>query len=162
MEPEIQPKKSRNRLWIILLILLLLALAGFVYWYFMMRDTQSSTPSYSTTKVSTSSSTPATASAAPANDTALITAALVTKTGTAADMIAVTVSTNDGKYAKGTVGTKGEETGGGYFLAVKINSDWVIVYSGQATPNCSDVNPHNFPAALVSECLDANGAVVSR
>ena len=162
MEPESPQKKSSKTPWIVLLILILLILAAAAYWYFVLRASTELTPTVTSTKVSTESAKPATEAAKTPDDTALITAALVTKTGIAADVIAVTVSQNDGKYAKGTVSSKGEEVGGGYFLAVKINNDWVIVFDGQSTPDCSSVNPHNFPVALALECLDSNGEIVTR
>lgn len=169
MEPEpssqevpAPQKKSSKTPWVILLTLLLLALAGFAYWYLVMKDSDDVENTVTATKVTTSSAKTASDSTQKTDDTAAITAALVTKTGTAADVIAVTISSNDGKYVKGTVGAKGEETGSGYFLAVKLNSDWLIVYSGQATPECSSINPHGFPLALVPECLDSNGNLVAR
>jgi hypothetical protein len=163
MDPEPQ-KVNRKKLILTLITLLLVALGALLFLYFMNQDSPKS--SVNTTKVATKSAPVATASSeqeSTLSDAELIKKALVVKTGISAETINVAISQNvDGKYAKGTVGVLGEETGGGYFLATKINSEWVIVYDGQATPECSAVNPYNFPVSMVPECLDSAGSVVTR
>lgn len=77
-------------------------------------------------------------------------------------MIDVTISQKTDTFAKGTVSTKGEETGGGYYLAFKDKGNWYIAYDGQVNPECSQVNPFGFPVSMVPECLDASGNVVTR
>ena len=72
------------------------------------------------------------------------------------------VSQKDGAFAKGFVGAKGKEVGGGYFLAVKSSGKWIIAFDGQSTPGCEQVNPYNFPATMVPECLDAGGNLIKR
>ncbi len=51
---------------------------------------------------------------------------------------------------------------GGYFLAAREGSTWVIVYDGQATPSCAEITPYNFPVDMVPECLDAENNLVVR
>lgn len=162
MEPEVVQKKSNKTLWIVLLVILLLALAAAAYWYFMLRDTSEPTAVVTTTKVATSSAKTSTESTQTVDDTALIKKAVAIKSGESEANLEITVSTLEGDFAKGSSNLKGEETGGGYFIATKINGDWVVVHSGQDNPKCSDVNPHNFPVSMVPECLDASGAVVTR
>lgn len=93
------------------------------------------------------------------DDLQAIKLALAAKLGT---NIEVTISQNTGTHAKGNVREKSSEVGGGYFLAAKVDSRWVIVYDGQSTPTCSQIAPYNFPKNMVSECLSASGQVVSR
>ncbi|HSX58379.1 MAG TPA: hypothetical protein VLE47_03885 [Candidatus Saccharimonadales bacterium] len=167
MEPEnstiTAPKKSNKGLLLGLLILALLLAAGLGLWYFMTNQQKPEEAKVTTTKVATESAQTATSSAQPStDDTTAITAALVTKTSIAADQISVSVTKVDGNYARGTVGTKGEETGGGYFLGYKNGNTWTIVYSGQATPDCTMVNPISFPIAMAPECLDPNGNLIKR
>jgi hypothetical protein len=157
------PEKKKPLVPIILTILIIII--GIVAWVLL---SQKSNPTVTTEKVATSSAdtatTPkvATPVASAIDDTTLITKALVTKTGIAADKIDVTVSKQVDNFAKGLVSTKGEETGGGYYLAFKDKGNWYIVYDGQTTPDCSQVNPFNFPTSLVPECLDAGGNLVTR
>lgn len=50
---------------------------------------------------------------------------------------------------------------GGYFLAAREGENWVIIYDGQATPECESVAPYDFPTDMVPECLDAVGNLVT-
>ncbi len=165
--PEQNPAPGKKKPLIPILIALFIILIGVIAWVVL---SQKSTPSVTTEKVASSSANTATvspkvattSSTPAAGDTALITKALVAKTNISAVTIDVTVSSNDGTFAKGFVGVKGEQTGGGYFLAVKVGGNWIIAYDGQATPDCTVVNPYNFPNTLVPQCLDANGNLVNR
>lgn len=96
------------------------------------------------------------------DDEKAIKAALAAKLGTSENNLDVGVTQKDAKHAKGNVKEKTSEVGGGYWLAAKVDSQWIIVYDGQATPTCSQIAPYNFPTAMVPECLDANGKVVTR
>ncbi len=161
-----QKKPSNKRPLTVLSILVLLVIAAAVFWYFFLREqTTTSTPTQKTITTTTTTTTTektTTPEVAVVDDTALITKALVSKTGIAVDKIDVTVSNKVDNFAKGMVSTKGEEIGGGYYLAVKVGNDWTIVYDGQATPDCSVITPYNFPASMVPECLDAGGSLVKR
>jgi hypothetical protein len=160
------PAKKKKLL--ILLVILLLILAGVLAWLFFFNKqppttlVQNEKPASSSAKTATSSSSSSSSVAPAEDDLTLIKKALIAKTQIAADQINVTISQNDGKYAKGFVGTKGEDTGGGYFLAVKVNGAWIIVYDGQANPDCAPINAYAFPVAMVPECLDANGNLMKR
>lgn len=68
------------------------------------------------------------------------------------------VSQNDGTYAKGMVGGEG---GGGFWLAVKTNGVWDIIFSGQSNPECSLLSQYNYPASMMSTCVQ-NGNEVNR
>src|SRR3989304_6788059 len=129
MDIEATQKKPSNKTPLfVLLTLALLVLAAAALWYFILRD-QPKTNSVVEKKVATTAAQPTpttkdtTTSEPVVDDTALITKALVAKTGIAADVIDVTVSTKTEKLAKGLVSAKGEEVGGGYFLAAKVNDN---------------------------------------
>jgi len=96
------------------------------------------------------------------DDAKAIAAALAAKLGTSESNLDVGVTQKDAKHAKGNVKEKTSEVGGGYFLAAKTESGWVIVYDGQATPTCTQIAPYDFPTDMVPECLDANGNLVTR
>ena len=160
---------KKKKLLLLLLLILLLILGALLLWFFLFSTLkENNQPTKTVQKTASSSAKTATASSASSSatpaedDLTLIKKALVEKTQIAADQINVTISQNDGKYAKGFVGTKGEETGGGYFLAVKVGGVWIIVYDGQANPDCAPINAYAFPVAMVPECLDANGNLVTR
>lgn len=165
MEANPTQQKDNNKGWyFFLLILLLLLLAAIASWYFYLqnRKTEPNVESKKVATTSTNIATENTQNEVPVDDNALIKKALVAKTTIAEDKLDFSVSQKEGNYAKGFVGTKGEENGGGYFLTTKVNNDWLIVYSGQATPECSAINPYNFPVAMVPECMDANGELIKR
>jgi hypothetical protein len=66
--------------------------------------------------------------------------------------ITVTVSTNDGKYASGTVASQG---GGGYFYTEKVNGEWEIVAQGNGMIFCSSLLKYSdYPNTLIPECYD--------
>ena len=96
------------------------------------------------------------------DDAKAIKAALSAKLGTSDDNLDVQITQKDAKHTKGNVKEKTSEVGGGYFLAAKTESGWVIVYDGQATPTCAQIAPYNFPSEMVPECLDSSGKVVAR
>ena len=50
----------------------------------------------------------------------------------------------------------------GNFLAIKAADGWNIVYVGEATPECAQVEPYGFPTNMVPECLDENNQLVVR
>lgn len=68
------------------------------------------------------------------------------------DNISIQITTNDGKYASGTVTSLG---GGGYFYAAKVNGVWKIVADGNGIIPCSNLtNYPDFPTSLISTCYD--------
>jgi len=56
-------------------------------------------------------------------------------------------------YAVGSVKFAGD-TGGGWWLAAKVDGKWVIVADGNGTVMCADVEPYLFPTSMVWECYD--------
>ena len=164
MEPETAPPITNNKnLLVLLLILVVILIAGASWYFFLQKSNPETKQSNGTT--ATTSAKGAAANSQPSSSVAddnLIKEALVAKTGIASDTIDVSISQKVDTFAKGSVGTKGEETGGGYFLAVKVSGVWIIVYNGQATPNCIAVNPYNFPTTMVPECLDSSGNLITR
>jgi hypothetical protein len=55
------------------------------------------------------------------------------------------VKENTGMHAKGGVDN-------GYFLAAKVDGQWVFVDGGHAAPNCNEVARYRFPASMVPWC----------
>lgn len=41
-----------------------------------------------------------------------------------------------------------------YFLAVKKNGNWIVVYNGQDIPPCNAVEPYKFPNKIIGSCYD--------
>jgi hypothetical protein len=86
-----------------------------------------------------------------------IKALLVAKNNWNADEIKVTVSENDGTYAKGGVGAVTPQGGGGLWFAAKVNGKWNIVYDGNGIITCDSLtNYPDFPASMIPECYDAS------
>jgi len=71
------------------------------------------------------------------------------------------VSEYNSKYAKGGVKEK-EAVGGAYFIAAKVDNEWICVYDGQSQPTCEQIEPFDFPKSLVPECLNKANKVVER
>jgi hypothetical protein len=55
------------------------------------------------------------------------------------------VKQNTGSHARGGVDN-------GYFLAAKVDGQWVRVDGGQKAPDCNAVAEYGFPASMVPEC----------
>ena len=55
------------------------------------------------------------------------------------------VKENTGSHARGGVDN-------GYFLAAKVDGQWLFVDGGHAAPNCNEVAKYGFPASMVPEC----------
>ena len=155
-----------KKYWWVLLISIFLLILIIVWLLFINTGkkeaevtTSQDTQSAEATKSATPSSQPVEKTE---SDEDLLKKAVSEKTGIAIDIIVVEVSENTGKYAKGLVSAKGETVGGGYWLAVKTSGKWTIVYDGQSTPECSQVDPPGFPDSMVPECFDASGNLVTR
>ena len=84
-----------------------------------------------------------------------IAAALVEKIGQPLDQLSYAVTEINGDFATGGISN-------GYFLAARQGDAWVIVYDGQATPPCLDVENYRFPIDMVPECMDDNNQVAVR
>ncbi|MGB5843506.1 MAG: NBR1-Ig-like domain-containing protein [Anaerolineales bacterium] len=55
------------------------------------------------------------------------------------------IKENTGSHARGGVDN-------GYFLAAKVDGQWLFVDGGHAAPNCNEVAKYGFPASMVPEC----------
>jgi hypothetical protein len=55
----------------------------------------------------------------------------------------------NGKFAPGTPG----------FYAFKADDGWKIIFNGQETPLCSEVNALNFPKDMIAECWENNTTI---
>lgn len=76
--------------------------------------------------------------------------------------ITIEIHKEDGDYVLGGV-TFGEEGFGGGFLAVKDDGYWKLVYDGNGSIPCSDIEPYEFPVDMVPECYDQeNDKVIER
>jgi hypothetical protein len=83
---------------------------------------------------------------------AAVKAGLVTKHGTSAALLKITVSKIEGDYAKGGASEQG---GGAMWFAAKVNGIWKLVWDGNGQINCTDIAPYPaFPSALIPECWD--------
>jgi hypothetical protein len=76
---------------------------------------------------------------------------LIEKYGESANDMTVTVSQQQGNYARGGVTEPG---GGGMWLAVRIKGDWQLVFDGNGVPDCTMLKTtYSFPSdMLVGVC----------
>lgn len=97
----------------------------------------------------------------PISDLELIRAAMAEKHGKPVGEVELTLSKNTGLHAQGSVRFSGEE-GGGWFLAYKETTGWIIVQDGNGTVSCETIASYSFPTDMVPECVDKNGNLITR
>lgn len=89
------------------------------------------------------------------NDNEMIKTALVKKHGWNSDDIIVTVSENNGSYARGGVKEKSSEVGGGMFLAMKKLGVWEIIFDGNGGVDCNELKSiYQFPQSMLKGVCD--------
>ena len=93
-------------------------------------------------------------------DEELIRQALLAKLGWADNELEFSVDENTGTVARGSLNFVGEMQGAAWFAGKDNAGNWVIAYIGQGVPDCSDVQPFNFPTTWISHCLDASGNTI--
>jgi len=87
-------------------------------------------------------------------DAALIRDALAKKHSAGVLDVSLGVKEITAEYAAGSVKFAGED-GGGWWLAAKVNGEWVLVADGNGVVMCADVKPYSFPISMVAECYDS-------
>ena len=95
------------------------------------------------------------------DEASLIKQAVLAKLGLSESQVVFAITQNTGQHAKGNI-REIEAVSGGYWIAAKTESGWVVVYDGQASPTCAQIAPYNFPKDMVPECLNESGSVVTR
>ena len=95
------------------------------------------------------------------SDYDLIESALLTELNTNSDDIEFSISENDGSIARGTVRDIGGISGAAWFAA-KSSNTWQVTFVGQGVPECSQVNPYNYPTSWADYCIDELGNTVAR
>lgn len=69
--------------------------------------------------------------------------------------LVITISSNDGTYAKGGVTEKNAEAGGGFWFAKKVSGKWEIVADGNGIILCSSLTAYpDYPKSLIPSCYD--------
>jgi hypothetical protein len=81
----------------------------------------------------------------PPSDQEALKAALAAHLGMNVNSLNITISQNTGTFARGGVDN-------GYFLAAKVNGQWVIVADGQGALDCNLIAQYGFPASMIPEC----------
>ncbi len=66
-----------------------------------------------------------------------------------------------GKFAAGSYHVQ-NVGGGSKWLAAKVNDLWVCPLVGNGIPFCSEVDPYNFPVALIDSCRDSSDTLINR
>ncbi len=88
-------------------------------------------------------------------DELFIRGALAERIGVQPEDVQFTIRQNTGTHILGNVSN-------GYFIAAKDLGAWQILYDGQGTPYCQDIEPYQVPIEMVPECLDTNDNLVFR
>jgi hypothetical protein len=69
----------------------------------------------------------------------------------------LTISNNEGDYAKGGYGMSDPQGGGGLWFAAKVDGNWEIVYDGNGIITCDRLNNYpNYPVSFIPECWNSN------
>ena len=80
----------------------------------------------------------------------IIKESLVTKHGSNADFLNVSISQIQGNFASGGATDQG---GGGMWFAAKANGAWKLVWDGNGSILCSDLTTYpNLPVSMIPEC----------
>ncbi len=78
---------------------------------------------------------------------------IVEKRGEGANKLDISVSTVQGKYAKG--GASAKDMGGGMWFAAKVNGEWSLVWDGNGIISCRDLSAYpDFPNSMIPQCFD--------
>lgn len=156
---------------ILIIILAIVCLGAFIYFSnqpgeeTLQKKSTETTQEKKPSKEATPSATPSakkSTSTKNIDDIAALKKAVSKKTGIPESTIDFSISKSTGKYATGGVSSKDSEVGGGYWLAVKVEGEWIIAFDGQSSPACSKVDLYEFPTDMVPECFDSNFNVVQR
>lgn len=110
----------------------------------------------SSSATSTVSSVPKSSPTASASDESLIKQAVYDKLGTSESDIKVEIEKIEGDYAKGYSHSAKEESGGGFFIAVKKSGTWKVIADGNGVIECSVTEEYNVPSTIVGECYDSS------
>ena len=86
-------------------------------------------------------------------DEQLIAEAFAEKYAKSVDEVELTVNKRVKVFAQGGVKFAGE-IGGAMWLAYKEEESWKIIFDGQGTIPCEDIEPYDFPQDMVPECWD--------
>lgn len=62
------------------------------------------------------------------------------------------------KLIRGTVQRQGEMGGAGFFAVADVDGV-TVTYAGQGVPDCSEVNPYNYPLSWADYCMDGGNTV---
>jgi hypothetical protein len=77
------------------------------------------------------------------------------------DEFEITVTQQDGRYARGGVSVVGTPAGGGMVYAAQVNESWEIVWDGNGAVTCSDLNDYpEYPVEMIPECYDPNSGLL--
>lgn len=68
--------------------------------------------------------------------------------------LTITIDQNTGTHARGGVDN-------GYYLAVKVNDQWLIVADGQGALDCQVIAQYDFPSSILPECSGPSGGASS-
>jgi len=121
----------------------------------------SDTPSPAVTTEATPVSTVTTAPDAPVSDEEGVKAAMAYKYGKTPGEVELEITKKDDTHAWGVTKFKGE-MGGGWFLAYREPSGWIIVDDGNGIISCEVISPYDFPASMVPECVNTRGQLIAR
>jgi len=103
------------------------------------------------TEISSPSSTPTPSIEVQENLKEIIKQLLINIHGQTADNLNITISKQEGNYAKGGASAQG---GGGMWLATKHDGKWTIIFEGNGAPDCKFIRSFNFPEDMLVNVCD--------
>lgn len=89
------------------------------------------------------------------SDEEAIKQAMVDKYGWDPKNIIITITKNDGRFARGGIKERSSEVGGGMFLAAKRKGLWDIAFAGNGVPDCLKLKTvYLFPNEILTGVCD--------
>ncbi|OGC45245.1 hypothetical protein A2V49_01435 [candidate division WWE3 bacterium RBG_19FT_COMBO_34_6] len=80
---------------------------------------------------------------------------IIEKRGSSANDLVIKISKIYGDYSLGGAVPPVQGAGGGMWIGAKVNNNWKLVWDGNGTISCTDIDPYpNLPIEIVPECYD--------
>jgi len=156
---------SQNTLFVLLVFAIVLILVGGAYWYGRQNIMETGEETQETEEQPAEEAIEieeAEESTAPVEEATLeeeLIVLLSEKLEVEPETLLITVNENTGEYAAGSIGFTDAPMGAA-FLAAKVEGRWKLVFDGNGTVPCENLEEVDFPVDMMPECWDEENMVL--